>query len=148
MLSKVDRPDVRRQINLLRGKANEFMDNSAIYMKAPEPINFDAYKKQLKFTAAAVDALQKVDKNKSLPTYHASLPSVEVKKREMMASVIEKISELARADIEESKAQLEELEKVRITPETTVDDLNARFPQFGRDIEKEIDTVQWSKSVV
>ena len=85
LLSKVDNVDVKRAVNILRGKANEitvrallfvlmlttvflfsscyfllifFQSDNAKYVKATAAIDFGAYKKKLKFTGSAVDALE------------------------------------------------------------------------------------------
>lgn len=54
----MDSADVKRSVNFLRGKANEIAANSGKYASAPAAIDFSAYKKKLKFTAAAVDTLE------------------------------------------------------------------------------------------
>ena len=77
LLAKVESAEVKRSINVMRGKANEivvrsayflitnpyeFIDglqtNSSKFVKAPEPIDFNAYKAKLKFSATAVEALE------------------------------------------------------------------------------------------
>ena len=47
-----------RSLMMLRNKSNEIAANAATFSKAPAPIDFDSYKKKLKFTSSAVDALE------------------------------------------------------------------------------------------
>ena len=51
----------------------------------------------------------------------------------------------ANADLKDLNAQLDEFEKIRISKETSVGDLNQRFPHLAREVEKEIKNHEWSK---
>jgi len=138
LLSKVEGADVKRSVNLLRGKANEITANSAKYVKPPAAIDFSSYKKKLKFTAAAVDSLESAYKKKSLPTYSAMLPAFENKKRAMLLSVVKSTVEAAKTDLEALQAQLSAFEEGRITKDTSVGELRDRFPQIAKEAEEEI----------
>ena len=144
-MSKVDSADVKRSVNLLRGKANEIAASSGKYAKAPAAIDFGIYKKKLKFTAAAVDTLEKTYKAKKLPTYSALLPSFEAKKRAMLLSVVKSTVVAAQADLESLNAQLSAFEDGRITTSTSVGELRSRFPTIAKEIETEIKEHQWAK---
>lgn len=137
-LTRATAPEIRGRVNLLRGKANEvavsigsykferlknivtrlllaYCDqaNAAKYGKAPEVIDFAAYKNKLRFTGSAVASLevllqrhgfiflkhrrsrfihlfclqiQSAYKSATYPTYTAELPAFEVKKRAMVVS--------------------------------------------------------------
>lgn len=52
----------------------------------------------------------------------------------------------SQADLALMKSQLEEFENNRITKDTTVADLQKRFPQFAREIEEDLQNHQWAKS--
>lgn len=145
LLSKVDSGDVKRSVNMLRGKANEIASSASKYAKAPAPIDFSAYKKKLKFTAAAVDSLEKVYKGKKLPQYSAALPPFEAKKRAMLVSVVKSTVSAAQADLDNLNGQLKAFEDGRITPGTSVGELRSRFPTIAKEIEKEIKEHQWAK---
>lgn len=145
LLSKVDSADVKRSVNFLRGKANEIAANSGKYAKAPAAIDFGTYKKKLKFTAAAVETLEKTYKSKSLPTYSASLPPFEAKKRAMLLSVVRSTVGAAKADLESLNAQLSAFEDGRITTSTSVGELRSRFPTIAKEIEQEIKGHEWAK---
>jgi len=143
LLGKVDSNDVRRTINMLRAKANEMTASSAKYNKEPEQIDFAGYKKKLRFTASAVDALESAYQKKSLPVFHAELPAFESKKRQLSMSVVKDIVASTKTDLELLNGQLEEFESIRITRATTSKDLAKRFPEIAREIEEEINTHQW-----
>ena len=145
LLSKVDSADVKRSVNALRGKANEIAASAGKYGKAPAAIDFGAYKKKLKFTAGAVDALEKTYKSKSLPEYSASLPSFEAKKRAALLSVVKSTVAAAKADLDSLNAQLSAFEDGRITTSTSVGELRSRFPTIAKEIETEIKEHQWAK---
>lgn len=145
ILAKVDTADAKRTLNMLRAKSNEIMTTAGKFGQAPEKIDFSAYKSKLKFTARAVDELQDVYKKRTLPNFHATLPSFEAKKREMMLSVINRIAEAAKEDLKILEEQLVELEKTKVTKETTYGDMTSRFPNVAREIEQEIKNHEWSK---
>mmetsp|Transcript_67956 Transcript_67956/g.189827 ORF Transcript_67956/g.189827 Transcript_67956/m.189827 type:complete len:159 (-) Transcript_67956:18-494(-) len=145
ILTKIDHPEVKHRLNLLRAKANEISGNSNKYLKTPAPVNFEAYKNKLKFTGAAVDSLKNAYDNKSLPQYHAALPAFQAKKREAMMAVAKNIVELAQADMKEVNEQLQQFEKIRISKETSVEEINDRFPHLAREVEQEINKHEWAK---
>ena len=60
-------------------------------------------------------------------------------------SVAKAIVEAAEADKKSLETQLAEFEKNRITPETTIADLEIRFPDIAREIEQEIKNHEWAK---
>lgn len=100
--------DVKRSINLLRGKSNEitvtclrlfdvyknftpaagsFLKTSAgKHIKPTAPVDFAGYKSKLKFTAAAVDSLEKNYSSTKLPQYSATLSSLETQRRAALVS--------------------------------------------------------------
>lgn len=143
LLSKAQSPEVKRTINLLRAKTNEIVATSGKLGEA-EKIDFGGYKKKLRFTATAVDALEAAYQKRSLPTYDATLPAFESKKREMMVSVAARIANAAKQDIVDLQKQLENLETTKITKETTYAELCDRFPEIAREIEQEINLHAWA----
>jgi len=147
-LSKVDSADVKRSVNLLRGKANEIASNAGKYGKPPAAVDFGAYKKKLKFTAAAVDTLEKAYKGKSLPQFTAALPAFEAKKRALLLSVVKSTVAAAQADLDGLNGQLKAFEDGRITTDTSVGELRSRFPTIAKEIEKEIKEHQWAKDTL
>ena len=136
---------MKRSVNMLRGKANEIAGNASKYAKPPAPIDFSAYKKKLKFTGAAVEALEKVYKGRKLPTYTATLPAFEAKKRSMLLSVVKSTVSAAQADLDSLNNQLRAFEDGRITTNTSVGELRTRFPTIAKEIEQEIKEHQWAK---
>ncbi len=145
VLSKVDNAQVKRSLNLLRARSNEVAAAAGKYGAAAEKIDFAAYKQKLRFTASAVDALESAYNKKSLPTYTASLPAFEAKKREAIIGVVDQIVNAAKADLADLHIQLEEAEKNSISQSTSYGDLSARFPHFAREVEQEIKNHEWSK---
>lgn len=61
-------------------------------------------------------------------------------------AVINDISAATEADLVLMRQQLEDFEKLRITKDTTVLDLQERFPEMAREIEKELKAHQWALS--
>eukprot|EP01039_Chlorochromonas_danica_P008331 gene8331-9184_t len=143
ILSKVTGGEVKRSFNLLRNKSNEILATHARYAKEVEPINFAAYKNKLRFTSAAVDALEKVYQDKKLPVYTAQTPELELKKRELLLKAADEIVQAVHAELEGLNKQLEAFEKIRITKDTTYEELAERFPHLVRDVEEEIKNHQW-----
>lgn len=143
--SKVDNPDVLRSLNLLRAKANEILSTAAKLNQEPAEIQFDSYKKKLKFTAGAVNSLEQAYKNKKLPTYYATLPAFEASKRAAVLSVVRDIVSAAKEDIELLNTQLEEFEKSKISKDTTYGELQSKFPSFAKEVEAEISARDWNK---
>lgn len=146
LLNKVDDAAVKRSINLLRAKSNELTASADKFGKTAAPIDFAAYRSKLRFSAAAIDSLEAAYKNKNLPVYTASIPPLEAKKRELTLAVINDISAATEADLVLMRQQLEDFEKLRITKDTTVLDLQERFPEMAREIEKELKAHQWALS--
>lgn len=145
IIGKVENPEVQRSLNLLRARANEILSTSSKYSEQPEKIDFEGYKKKLKFTASAVSALEKTYANKKLPTYHATLPAFEASKRAAVLGVVRNIVDAAKEDLNVLNAQLDEFEKNRISRDTTYGELRSRFPQFAKEIEAEIKNHEWGK---
>jgi hypothetical protein len=144
ILTKVEGGDVKRSLNLIRAKANEITNAAGKYGQAPEKIDFAAYKSKLRFTGAAVDALEKIYANKKLPSFHATLPAYEAQQREAVLATVDNIVNATKQDIAVLNAQLAESANLQITRETTFAELSARFPQFAREVEKEIKNHEWS----
>ena len=144
LLSKIDNPEAKRSVTMMRAKANDISAQATKYMKEPAPIAFDTYKNKLKFTGSAVDTLQAAYKNKTLPTYHAELPSFEAKRREMTLSVVSRIVTAAKADLVELNHELKKFEDNRITRDTSVGELYQRFPNLAREVEQEIKEHKWA----
>jgi hypothetical protein len=116
-------------------------------VKEPEAIDFAAYKARLKFTGASVDSIEAMYKNTSLPTYTATLPAFEVKKRSVMLDVVQSTVEAAKADLEALNGQIAAFEQGRMTTETSTEELKKRFPAMGSEIEAEIKAHNWMKSI-
>ena len=119
--------------------------NHSKFSKTPAAIDFTAYKKKLKFTGAAVDNLEKVYKSRKLPQYHATLPAFETKKRAAILQVVQSTVAAANADLSALKTTLETFESERITRETSVKQLEQRFPAIATEIEGEIKRHEWFK---
>jgi len=145
ILSKVNSSDVKRSLNLLRGKANEITSNAGKYGKSPAVIDFNSYKNKLKFTSAAVTTLENAYKNRSLPKYTAALPDFEAKKRAEMLTVAKSVVASTKLELQELSNQLDAFETVKITHDTSIGDLRNRFPKLAKEIEEEINTHQWGK---
>ena len=64
----------------------------------------------------------------------------------MKLAVIDDISAATEADLVLMRKQLDEFEKLRITNDTTIVDLQNRFPELAREIEKELKNHQWGLS--
>ena len=141
----MDAPAAVRSVNVLRGKANAITADAAKWVKAPAAIDFDAYKKRLKFTGNAVGDLQKVYDSRSIPKYSASIPAFEVKKRSAMMAVVKSTVEATKADLANLHAQLAQFEAGRITEDTSVGELEQRFPEIATEIEEEIKNHKWAK---
>ena len=145
LLAKVDSAEVKRSVGALRGKANAITADSAKFVKAPAAIDFAAYKDRLKFTKEAVGALEKVYNDRKLPQYTATLPAFEAKKRAAMLSVVRSTVDATKQDLEVLSKQLESFEAGRITEDTSVGELEDRFPAVAAEIETEIKNHEWQK---
>jgi heme oxygenase len=146
IVSKVDNPEILRSLNMLRAKSNEILSTSSkLQQDNNEKIDFDSYKKKLKFTSAAVGNLENVYKNKKLPTYSAALPSFQANKRNSVLAVVRNIVEAAKDDSALLNHQLEEFEKTKISKDTTYGEYRQRFPAFANEIEAEIKNHEWTK---
>jgi hypothetical protein len=55
------------------------------------------------------------------------------------------VVDLAKADLQDLSAQLDEFENVRINKDTSVNELNQRFPGVAKEVEQEINNHEWSK---
>jgi len=147
ILNKIEVGDVKRSLNLIRAKANEITSAAGKYGQAPETINFAAYKAKLRFTASAVDTLEKVYANKKLPNFHATLPAYEAQQREAVVATVDKIVNAAKEDLAILQAQLAETADLQITKDTTFAELSARFPQYAREVEQEIKNHEWGNAI-
>ena len=145
ILTKVDDIGVKRAVNMLRGKANAITADSNKFVKAPAAIDFAAYKNKLKFVGSSVDDLEKVYKNKSIPQYSATVSAFDTKKRAAMLSVVASTVECTKADLHALKDQLAAFEEGRITMDTSVGELQNRFPVIAKEIETEIKNHEWAK---
>lgn len=118
---------------------------SGKYVKDVDAIDFSAYKNKLKFTGAAVDDLEKIYKNMDIPQYTASLPAFEATKRASMLEVVKSTVNAAKADLELLHADIAKFEDGRITSQTSIAELEQRFPALAKEIESEIKGHEWSK---
>lgn len=148
LLAKADGSDLKRSLNILRGKANEITSNHAKFASNPSPIDFESYKKKLRFTSSAVDSLEKVYASRQLPKYVAVLPEFEAKKRAAVMEIAKSTVAAANVDLQNLNKQLKDFEKFRITDLTTYKQLRNRFPQIGMEIENEINEHKWMKDAM
>lgn len=144
VLSKLPTVEAKRPALLLRSAVNEIVAESAKYGDKPAEVDFAAYKNKLKFTGATVDKLEALYKSRKSPGYFAQVPEFTVAKRQVTASVLERIVEARKQDIAELTAQLEGLSQLTISGETSIGDLTDRFPEISRDIESDIKTHDWA----
>jgi len=126
-------------------KSTSTQADSAKYVKDVEAIDFAAYKTRLKFVGASVDDLEKVYKSTALPQYNAALPTFEASKRATMLEVVKSTVTAAKADLELLNAEVAKFEENRITTDTSIGELQDRFPGIAREIESEIKAHEWSK---
>eukprot|EP01031_Cornospumella_fuschlensis_P031548 gene31548-38131_t len=145
ILSKVEQADVKRSLNLLRGKSNEIAAAHAKFGRAPEPVDFAAYKKKLRFTSSAVEALEKAYQSKQLPKFTAEIPPLEAKKRAMMLQAVDNIVHAAQAELTNLNQQLVAFEENRINKDTRYNDIVNRFPALAKEVEQEIKHHEWAK---
>lgn len=143
ILTKVDSADAQRVLNVFRGKANEVAAAHAKFGKAPDAINFAAYKNKLKFTASAVDSLEKAYNSRKLPVFSAQVPDLEAKRREKLLASTQSIVDAANAQMDALNHQLEQFETLRVTRNTTVGQVEQRYPEIAREVEKEIKNHEW-----
>lgn len=116
--------------------------------KAPAPIDFDSYKKKLKFTSPAVAALEKIYKSTALPKYTAELPTLEAKRRASLLEVAKSVVGNVNKDLDALNKQLDSFETSRITRDTSVGEMKTRFPHIAKEVEAEIKNHQWLKDSV
>lgn len=64
----------------------------------------------------------------------------------LQLAVIDDISAATEADLAQMRKQLDDFEKLRITTDTSVGDLQKRFPEMAREIEKELKGHLWALS--
>lgn len=108
------------------------------------PIDFNSYAKKLKFTGAGVAKLEAVYKSTQIPKYTAEVPSLEKLKRQELLNVISVATEAAEADLKALYAQRDDFEaNVRVNMETTMYDIQRRFPDIARSNEDEINQMLW-----
>ena len=55
------------------------------------------------------------------------------------------VVDLAKVDLKDLSSQLDAFETIRISKNTSVGELNQRFPQFAKEIEHEIKHHEWAK---
>ncbi len=134
-----------RSVQSLRGKANVIASESAKNVVAPAAIDFNAYRKKLRYTGDAVNNLENAYKNKSIPQYTASLPAFEAKKRAALLNVVKSTVEATKLDLVSLEAQLAAFEKGRITEDSSMGEVSQRFPSIAREIEEEIREHKWAK---
>jgi hypothetical protein len=145
LLSKVDAPAAQRAVQSLRGKANAVAAENAKFVKATAAIDFDFYKKRLKYSGDAVSKLESAYKGKVIPQYTATLPAFEAKKRAAMLGVVKSTVEATKQDLEALHTQLEAFEQGRITEDSSMGEVVQRFPGIAREIEEEIREHKWAK---
>jgi hypothetical protein len=108
------------------------------------PIDFSAYAQRLKFTGSGVAKLEAAYKSTTIPQYTAEVPKLEKSKREELLNVISAATEAAKADLESLYVQRDEFEtKVRVNMNTTMYDIQRRFPDVARSNEDEINQMLW-----
>jgi hypothetical protein len=66
----------------------------------------------------------------------------------MTLAVAGKIVAAAEADLQVLSERLADFESTRITKETSVEELYARFPNMAREVEQEIKEHKWAQSIV
>ena len=111
---------------------------SSKYGSKPAAIDFASYKKKLNFTASAVGSLEDLYKKKKLPTFSATLPAFEAKKRALMLQTAADLVNATKADLKDLYVQLENFEKERFTKHTTVGQTMQRFPKIAKEVEQEL----------
>ena len=86
-------------------------------------------------------------KSTKLPSYTASVPAFETAKRAAMLETVKSTVAAAEADLKNISASLDEFEKQRTSKDTSVGDLERRFPTFAKETETEIKEHRWCENV-
>ena len=144
VLAKLPTAEAKRPTLLFRQEVNQVVAESAKFGAKPNPIDFSAYKKKLKFTSATVDKLEAIYNKRPSPGFYAKVPDFIVARRQVTVQIFERVVEAHKADIVELEGQLAELENFKITDETTIGQLQDRFPDVARQIEQGIKNHEWA----
>ena len=64
--------------------------------------------------------------------------------KQSQQATVQTIMDAAKADLADLHVQVENLEESKISLNTSVAELNQRFPHFAREVEQEIKNHQWN----
>ena len=86
-------------------------------------------------------------KSTKLPVYTATIPEFESKKRAAMLDVAKATVVAAKNDLSDLTEQIASFEKFRMNKDTSVGDLQMRFPKIAKEVEAEIKHHKWAESM-
>lgn len=147
LLSKVEASGAAKNLNAIRGKANQITADAQKFGGAVPAIDFAAYSKRLKFTGQAVKDIEKMYTSTKLPSYTASVPAFESQKRAAMMETVKSTVAAANTDLSEIQKSLEEFEQFRVTKDTSYGELEKRFPHLAKEVETEVKEHRWCENI-
>lgn len=137
----------RRALMALRAQSTEAKTLFNKFAGEPAAIDFGAYKSRVKFSGAAVDALQKQAAETKLAEQTFAVTAEEKAKRESLRTLVNDTVEASKEELSLLKSELQSWEQNSITLDTTTAELLNRHPGLAKEIEQEIKNHQWGKDV-
>ncbi|TDH70181.1 hypothetical protein CCR75_008669 [Bremia lactucae] len=155
---KLTDPRARAALDSLRDAHGQMAAEARMYVKEPEPIDFDYYRSVIK-NKELVDAMEANYKSISFPVITPEELDISAKSDELPEElrlneqeVVDKLFSQLNEKVADSKARIEELkeliglmEETRTTLDTTMDEMTAMYPEVEEEIDDEIANLEWEK---
>ena len=146
ILAKATASQSKSEIVRLNQLFMELESNARAVPTTVQPIDFNSYAKSIKANNV-VSEYEKSYSSLKLPQLadetaaeaDAKLNELSKQATEMVASTSKRLSEL--------ESLLADLYKKRTTKDTTVDDVNALYPEIKKEIDQEIKNHEWIKGI-
>jgi hypothetical protein len=139
---KVSSDQAKSEINRLRDLHADFQSMAAKVSSEAAPIDWAAYRATIK-TPGLVDTMEKEYNALNLPKF---TNAVEAEATDVFAKLVadaEESMNSSKARLEELEAMIEQAQAEMTTKDTTIDEVLARYPEIGAEIQDDIDNDRW-----
>jgi hypothetical protein len=142
--SLVHSDEAKREVGKLKKLFEDTREALAVQSKAPAPINFDHYRKQLPANKDLVDLFEKTQKALKFPPYKGSEEARLAEKMQALSKQALEIEAAAVKRIAELQLELAAVKKESERMATlTVDEVLDSDPKLAAELDKEIKDDKW-----
>lgn len=146
LAGKVSTDGARADVARLRDLVGEIQAEHQKFSGSPAPIDFDAYRSSIN-TPGLVDQFEAAYNSLSFPTYANESAASALADFDAVLATAESATSASAARLAVLEGMITSAETTKTSADTTVEEVLARHPEIGEEIDEEIKKHEWWKDV-